>query len=161
MVVLVACLDCRNLILSQSHYLLYCLAVAIEPRWLVTVDENLRVCDCLPKGIRKAMIHWHFAEFTGVGENRSKRGCRGEGRQSKIYCWRSRTDHTGIAMCGRESRISVGPVWITLRRAGGFRDPARKSKSAASCRISASIRAQFNARIFLQSTAMASDGIQV
>ncbi|RLU24897.1 hypothetical protein DMN91_002988 [Ooceraea biroi] len=42
MVVLVACLDCRNLILSQSHYLMYCLAVAIEPRWLVTVDENLK-----------------------------------------------------------------------------------------------------------------------
>ncbi|XP_018312678.1 26S proteasome non-ATPase regulatory subunit 2 isoform X2 [Mycetomoellerius zeteki] len=41
MVVLVACLDCRNLILSQSHYLIYCLAIAIEPRWLVTVDENL------------------------------------------------------------------------------------------------------------------------
>lgn len=44
MVVLVACLDCRNLILSQSHYLMYCLAVAMEPRWLVTVDENLKVC---------------------------------------------------------------------------------------------------------------------
>lgn len=43
MVVLVACLDCRNLILSQSHYLMYCLAVAIEPRWLVTVDEELKV----------------------------------------------------------------------------------------------------------------------
>ncbi|KAL6432205.1 hypothetical protein ACFW04_006707 [Cataglyphis niger] len=42
MVVLVACLDCRNLILSQSHYLMYCLAVAMEPRWLVTVDENLK-----------------------------------------------------------------------------------------------------------------------
>ncbi|XP_072751071.1 26S proteasome non-ATPase regulatory subunit 2 [Anoplolepis gracilipes] len=42
MVVLVACLDCRNLILSQSHYLMYCLAVAMEPRWLVTVDESLK-----------------------------------------------------------------------------------------------------------------------
>ncbi|EFN83314.1 26S proteasome non-ATPase regulatory subunit 2 [Harpegnathos saltator] len=42
MVVLVACLDCRNLILSQSHYLMYCLAVAMEPRWLVTVDKNLQ-----------------------------------------------------------------------------------------------------------------------
>ncbi|XP_028044916.1 26S proteasome non-ATPase regulatory subunit 2 [Monomorium pharaonis] len=42
MVVLVACLDCRNLILSQSHYLIYCLAIAMEPRWLVTVDENLK-----------------------------------------------------------------------------------------------------------------------
>ncbi|XP_018362423.1 PREDICTED: 26S proteasome non-ATPase regulatory subunit 2-like isoform X1 [Trachymyrmex cornetzi] len=44
MVVLVACLDCRNLILSQSHYLMYCLAIAMEPRWLVTVNENLTVC---------------------------------------------------------------------------------------------------------------------
>ncbi|XP_032680120.1 26S proteasome non-ATPase regulatory subunit 2-like [Odontomachus brunneus] len=42
MVVLVACLDCRNLILSQSHYLMYCLAVAMEPRWLVTLDEKLK-----------------------------------------------------------------------------------------------------------------------
>lgn len=43
MVVLVACLDCRNLILSHSHYLMYCLAITMEPRWLVTVDENLKV----------------------------------------------------------------------------------------------------------------------
>ncbi|KAL0120806.1 hypothetical protein PUN28_008474 [Cardiocondyla obscurior] len=49
MVVLVACLDCRNLILSQSHYLMYCLAIAMEPRWLVTVDENLK---SLPVSVR-------------------------------------------------------------------------------------------------------------
>ncbi|XP_011693011.1 PREDICTED: 26S proteasome non-ATPase regulatory subunit 2-like isoform X2 [Wasmannia auropunctata] len=49
MVVLVACLDCRNLILSQSHYLMYYLAVAMEPRWLVTVDENLK---SLPVSVR-------------------------------------------------------------------------------------------------------------
>nr|XP_012234426.1 PREDICTED: 26S proteasome non-ATPase regulatory subunit 2-like [Linepithema humile] len=49
MVVLVACLDCRNLILSQSHYLMYCLAVAMEPRWLITVDENLK---SLPVSVR-------------------------------------------------------------------------------------------------------------
>lgn len=43
MVVLVAFLDCQNLILSKSHYLIYCLALAMEPRWLVTLDENLQV----------------------------------------------------------------------------------------------------------------------
>ncbi|XP_076280406.1 26S proteasome non-ATPase regulatory subunit 2 [Lasioglossum baleicum] len=42
MVVLVSFLDCRNLILTKSHYLMYCLAVAMEPRWLVTLDENLQ-----------------------------------------------------------------------------------------------------------------------
>lgn len=44
LVVLVAFLDCQNLILSKSHYLMYCLALAMEPRWLVTLDENLQVC---------------------------------------------------------------------------------------------------------------------
>jgi 26S proteasome regulatory subunit N1 len=53
MVVLVACLDCRNLILSQSHYLMYCLAVAMEPRWLITVDENLKVCKLIDRSIQK------------------------------------------------------------------------------------------------------------
>lgn len=43
LVVLVACLDCRNLILDKSHYLMYCLATAIEPRWLVTLDTNLKI----------------------------------------------------------------------------------------------------------------------
>ncbi|XP_033328945.2 26S proteasome non-ATPase regulatory subunit 2 [Megalopta genalis] len=42
MVVLVSFLDCRNLILTKSHYLMYCLAVAMEPRWLVTLDEDLQ-----------------------------------------------------------------------------------------------------------------------
>lgn len=46
MVVLVAFLDCRNLILGKSHYLMYCLALAMEPRWLVTLDENLQVHVC-------------------------------------------------------------------------------------------------------------------
>lgn len=43
LVVFVAFLDCQNLILSKSHYLMYCLALAMEPRWLVTLDENLQV----------------------------------------------------------------------------------------------------------------------
>lgn len=46
LVVLVAFLDCQNLILAKSHYLMYCLALAMEPRWLVTLDENLQVCIC-------------------------------------------------------------------------------------------------------------------
>ncbi|XP_015188536.1 PREDICTED: 26S proteasome non-ATPase regulatory subunit 2-like [Polistes dominula] len=49
MVVLVACLDCRNLILDKSHYLMYCLATAMEPRWLVTLDTNLKI---LPVSVR-------------------------------------------------------------------------------------------------------------
>ncbi|XP_014614371.1 PREDICTED: 26S proteasome non-ATPase regulatory subunit 2-like [Polistes canadensis] len=49
LVVLVACLDCRNLILDKSHYLMYCLATAIEPRWLVTLDTNLKI---LPVSVR-------------------------------------------------------------------------------------------------------------
>ncbi|KAF7383393.1 hypothetical protein HZH66_012743 [Vespula vulgaris] len=49
MVVLVACLDCRNLILDKSHYLMYCLATAMEPRWLVTLDKDLKT---LPVSVR-------------------------------------------------------------------------------------------------------------
>ncbi|XP_053979023.1 26S proteasome non-ATPase regulatory subunit 2-like [Hylaeus volcanicus] len=49
LVVLVAFLDSRNLILAKSHYLMYCLALAMEPRWLVTLDENLQ---SLPVSVR-------------------------------------------------------------------------------------------------------------
>ncbi|XP_051157814.1 26S proteasome non-ATPase regulatory subunit 2-like [Leptopilina boulardi] len=49
MVVFVAFLDCKNLILSKSHYLLYCLATAIEPRWIVTLDKDLKT---LPVSVR-------------------------------------------------------------------------------------------------------------
>lgn len=31
----------QSLILSRSHYLLYGLVVAIQPRWLLTLDERL------------------------------------------------------------------------------------------------------------------------
>lgn len=41
LVVLTAFLDCKNIILGKSHYLLYVLATAMQPRWLVTLDENL------------------------------------------------------------------------------------------------------------------------
>lgn len=43
LVVAVAFQDCKNLILDKYHYLLYCLRVAMEPRWLVTLNENLQV----------------------------------------------------------------------------------------------------------------------
>ncbi|XP_045772793.1 26S proteasome non-ATPase regulatory subunit 2 [Maniola jurtina] len=42
LVVLTAFLDCKNIILGKSHYLLYVLATAMQPRWLVTLDENLQ-----------------------------------------------------------------------------------------------------------------------
>ncbi|CAB0041164.1 unnamed protein product [Trichogramma brassicae] len=43
LVVLVSFLDCNNLILGKNHYLMYCLALAMEPRWLVTLNEDLKV----------------------------------------------------------------------------------------------------------------------
>uniref|UniRef100_A0ABD2XIV7 26S proteasome non-ATPase regulatory subunit 2 n=1 Tax=Trichogramma kaykai TaxID=54128 RepID=A0ABD2XIV7_9HYME len=43
LVVLVSFLDCNNLILGKNHYLMYCLALAMEPRWLVTLDEDLKM----------------------------------------------------------------------------------------------------------------------
>ncbi|KAJ8686227.1 hypothetical protein QAD02_022021 [Eretmocerus hayati] len=49
LVVLVSFLDCKSLILGKSHYLMYCLALAMEPRWLVTLDENLEL---LPVPVR-------------------------------------------------------------------------------------------------------------
>lgn len=39
--VLISFLDCKNIILGKSHYLLYSLAAAIQPRMLVTFDEDL------------------------------------------------------------------------------------------------------------------------
>ncbi|MCP6198860.1 hypothetical protein NL445_27895, partial [Klebsiella pneumoniae] len=42
LVVLTAFLDCKTIILGKSHYLLYVLATAMQPRWLVTLDENLQ-----------------------------------------------------------------------------------------------------------------------
>ncbi|CRK88092.1 CLUMA_CG001877, isoform A [Clunio marinus] len=41
MATLVAFLDVKNIILSRSHYLLYTMATAMQPRMLVTFDENL------------------------------------------------------------------------------------------------------------------------
>ncbi|XP_022117848.2 26S proteasome non-ATPase regulatory subunit 2 [Pieris rapae] len=42
LVVLTALLDCKNIILGKSHYLLFVLATAMQPRWLVTLDDNLQ-----------------------------------------------------------------------------------------------------------------------
>ena len=38
----VACLDVKTTLLGKSHYLLYSLAPAIQPRMLVTFDEKMR-----------------------------------------------------------------------------------------------------------------------
>ena len=40
--VLVSFLDVRNIILGKSHYVLYGLVAAMQPRMLVTFDEELR-----------------------------------------------------------------------------------------------------------------------
>lgn len=42
-------LDVRGLILGKSHYMLYCLATAMNPRMLATFDENLKP---LPVSVR-------------------------------------------------------------------------------------------------------------
>jgi 26S proteasome regulatory subunit N1 len=41
MTVMHACLDLKGIILSQYHYLLYHLSLAMHPRMLITVDEDL------------------------------------------------------------------------------------------------------------------------
>lgn len=41
LITLVSFLDTKNIILGKSHYLLYTLATAMYPRWLVTLDEYL------------------------------------------------------------------------------------------------------------------------
>ncbi|XP_012937202.1 26S proteasome non-ATPase regulatory subunit 2 [Aplysia californica] len=40
--VLVSCLDVKNIIIGKSHYMLYNLVSAMQPRMLVTFDEQLR-----------------------------------------------------------------------------------------------------------------------
>ncbi|XP_017799271.1 PREDICTED: 26S proteasome non-ATPase regulatory subunit 2-like [Habropoda laboriosa] len=62
LVVMVAFLDCQNLILGRSHYLMYCLALAMEPRWLVTLDENLQ---SLPVPVRVG----HAVDVVGKAGN--------------------------------------------------------------------------------------------
>lgn len=44
-----ACLDFKNIIVSKSHYMLYCLCTAIYPRMLMTFDEKLKP---LPVAVR-------------------------------------------------------------------------------------------------------------
>lgn len=49
MAFLVACLDVKNVILSKSHYMLFHLVPAMQPRMLVTFDEDLQP---LPVSVR-------------------------------------------------------------------------------------------------------------
>ncbi|XP_074039883.1 26S proteasome non-ATPase regulatory subunit 2 [Leptinotarsa decemlineata] len=49
LVTMVALLEPQSLILGQSHYLLYMLAAALQPRWLLTLDEHLNT---LPVTVR-------------------------------------------------------------------------------------------------------------
>ena len=46
---IVSFLDVKSTILSKSHYLVYSLATAMQPRMLVTFDEN---CQPLPVPVR-------------------------------------------------------------------------------------------------------------
>ena len=47
--VLHACIDMKGTLLDKFHYLLYFLAPSMNPRFLVTLDENL---DMLPATVR-------------------------------------------------------------------------------------------------------------
>lgn len=49
-------------ILGKSHYLLYTLVVAMYPRWLVTLDEDL---EPLPVSVRVGQVIFYF-NFLGV-----------------------------------------------------------------------------------------------
>jgi len=46
-------LFCPLVILGKSHYLLYTLVVAMYPRWLVTLDEDL---EPLPVSVRVGQV---------------------------------------------------------------------------------------------------------
>jgi len=48
---------CRLVILGKSHYLLYTLVVAMYPRWLVTLDEDL---EPLPVSVRVGQVSFFF-----------------------------------------------------------------------------------------------------
>ncbi|CAH1404966.1 unnamed protein product [Nezara viridula] len=49
LITLVSFLDTKTIMLGKSHYLLYTLATAMYPRWLVTLDEHL---EPLPVSVR-------------------------------------------------------------------------------------------------------------
>jgi 26S proteasome regulatory subunit N1 len=40
--VMVALIDAKDFVLKDSHYLLYMIALSVQPRWLITVDEELQ-----------------------------------------------------------------------------------------------------------------------
>lgn len=48
---------CPLVILGKSHYLLYTLVVAMYPRWLVTLDEDL---EPLPVSVRVGQVSFIF-----------------------------------------------------------------------------------------------------
>ena len=58
MSVLVSMLDVKTTILGKSHYLLYGLATAMQPRMLVTFDEELRP---LPVSVRVGQVRFKGA----------------------------------------------------------------------------------------------------
>lgn len=44
-----SCMDFKNVILGKYHYMLYMISIAMQPRMLVTVDEQLKP---LPVSVR-------------------------------------------------------------------------------------------------------------
>ena len=48
-----SCLDLKNIILGQYHYMLYMVAPAMQPRMLVTLDEDLKP---LPVSVRVGQV---------------------------------------------------------------------------------------------------------
>ena len=48
-----SCLDLKGIILSQYHYMLYMIAPAMQPRMLVTLDQDLKP---LPVSVRVGQV---------------------------------------------------------------------------------------------------------
>ncbi|KAI7999007.1 hypothetical protein LOK49_LG10G01499 [Camellia lanceoleosa] len=51
-----ACLDMKAIILGKYHYVLYFLVLAMQPRMLLTVDENLNLCQYLCGWAKLSML---------------------------------------------------------------------------------------------------------
>jgi len=54
-------IPCSIVILGKSHYLLYTLVVAMYPRWLVTLDEDL---EPLPVSVRVGQVSFFLMVLT-------------------------------------------------------------------------------------------------
>merc|ERR1712110_1377789 len=117
-VVIHAVLHMKNTILSKSHYLLYHIVPAMRPRWLITVDEDLKELK-VPVRVGQAV------DTTGQA-----------GRPKQITGFQTRTtpvllNYMDRAELATEEYLSVASVledFVILRKNPNYTEPGEDAK---------------------------------